>query len=284
MQALRRHASAARLAARVGAGAQAPRWHGDCCSATVLRRAPEIEPSRLVSRTVVLPVQVAALMACVLSAAAHATASAAAQEPARLPETGVAGDDGLYSSPEERPEPAAPPGLPRGFVLSARVGLHFLPVYFPSGELSLFLGGALPVIARRPGHWVALGYRGTVGLGGADIFTTDTRPFFFAHRHHLAVQGVAGRRGRLAYGASCGIVGFTRESYTHNVAYGTPVWAVEGEGLIGYMFGAKPATAQGVFGAQLRLTGAVWPKTTVPIPTIGVVIGVVFGHRLPSPP
>jgi len=185
--------------------------------------------------------------------------------------------------PERALEFADGPVLPRGFVLAFNLGLQFCPVFpYPSGELSLFLGGVLPVIPRRPGHWVALGYRGTLGLGGADALTTAGRFFRFAHRHHLAVQGVAGRQGHLAYGASFGVAAFAGESWTHaGMGKALPL-AVEGEGRIGYALGPRSGIARGVVGVQLRLSGLVFPDATIPFPSIGLFLGIVFGRGLPG--
>jgi len=141
----------------------------------------------------------------------------------------------------------------------------------------------LPVVPRRPGHWVALGYRGTASVGGgADILTTGGGLFRFGHRHHFAVQGVAGRRARLAYGAGLGIAAFAFDGRPHDAAHGG-VLAVELEGRIGYVFGADPSLAQGIFGAKVRLSGAV-ADGFVPFPNLGLFIGVHFGNGLPAPP
>jgi hypothetical protein len=189
----------------------------------------------------------------------------------------------LAPRPVRAPEPADGPVLPHGFVLGLNLGLHFCPVFpYPSGELSLFFGGALPVTPRRPGHWVALGYRGTLGVGGADALTTAGRFFLFAHRHHLAVQGLAGRRGKLAYGASFGVAAFARESWTHAGMGKELPLAVEGEGRIGYAMGPSSGIVRGVVGVQLRLSGLVFPEGTVPFPSIGLFLGLAFGRGLPA--
>ncbi len=175
----------------------------------------------------------------------------------------------------------------RGFVVSTSLGLNFFPITLspaPSGELSVFLGGALPIIPWRPGHWVALGYQGTVSVGAADIATTDGTLFLFGHRHHLAVQGVAGLKSRLAYGASIGLAAFTFGQPHHR---GDPaprgVLAFDIEGRLGYVFGAAdPAIAQGMVGVQLRLASRI---ISPPIyPTIGLFLGCTFGRGLPIPP
>lgn len=174
---------------------------------------------------------------------------------------------------------------PVGFVVSPTVALVFSPVYaVPSGELALFLGASLPARPRRPGHWVALGYRVTGGVGGADMATTSEDFYLFAHHHHLAVQGVAGRRGRLVYGASVGVAGFAggAPSFMH---IPSGALAVEAEGRIGRVLGrSSPGRVQGVFGAQLRLSGGVWPAVNPPFPVFGLFIGLQFGRRLPLAP
>ena len=158
------------------------------------------------------------------------------------------------SQPEEPPRSR--------FVVSTSLGVNFSPITLSplaSGELSVFLGGVLPITPDRPGHWVALGYQGTVSVGGADFITTLGILYRFGHRHHLALQGVAGLKGRLAYGASLGLAAFTfGQSQAHG---GTPprgVLAVDIEGRLGYVFGAAdPAIAQGMVGVQLRLASQI---------------------------
>ena len=182
------------------------------------------------------------------------------------------------ASPPEAP-PVNDEAVARGFVLAANLGLVAFPALLPpSGEFSLLLAGALPVRLRRPGHWVALGYRGTVGGGYADVPASlgFLRPM--AHRHHVAVQGVAGRRSRLAYGASLGFAGFAGGP---NIAGGE--LAFEGEGRLGYVYGSNPGVAQGVLGVQVRRSAPIWRIASVPLPTFGLVIGVQFGRRLPAP-
>lgn len=177
--------------------------------------------------------------------------------------------------------------VPAGFVFSPTIALVVNPLApIPSGELSLFFGGALPVRSRRPGHWFALGYRGTVGGGFADYLTTGDRLYLIAHRHHLAFQGVAGEHGRLVYAADLGL------SAHHGALHdeGEPVpppraLAIEVEARIGRVLGYRnPAHLQGVVGLQIRLAGAVWPFTAAPLPTLGLFFGLQFGRRVPIPP
>jgi hypothetical protein len=162
-------------------------------------------------------------------------------------------------------------------------GINFLTFYpIPSGEFSLFLGGALPVAPRRPGHWIALGYRGTASVGMAEVSPDLESWDLFAHRHQLAVQGVAGRRSRLAYGASLGIAGFAANSTNHEYNRRGKV-ALEAEGRIGYIFG-KPAPmgALATFGVQLRLSSRL-PEPPA-YPTIGLFFSFAFGNGLPEAP
>lgn len=172
-----------------------------------------------------------------------------------------------------------------GFVVSTSLGVNFFTLApLASGELSVFLGGALPIIPRRPGHWIALGYQGTVSVGKADIGTTLGNPYWFGHRHHLAFQGVAGLKSRLAYGASLGLAGFALEQPHHDGdSASRGVLAVDIEGRLGYVFGAAdPGIAQGMVGVQLRLASQI---TSPPIyPTLGLFLGCTFGRGLPSPP
>lgn len=175
------------------------------------------------------------------------------------------------------------PVMPAGFVGSGGIGVNFLSTYpIPSMEISLFLGGALPVAPRRPGHWVALGYRGTASFGLADV-SPDRESFnLFTHRHQLAVQGVAGPRSRLAYGASLGVAVFALGSGGHS-GHRQGVIAAELEGRIGYVVG-KPAPnrSQGMFGFQLRLSAR--NPTLLSFPIVGLFFGFTFGRGLPVPP
>lgn len=172
--------------------------------------------------------------------------------------------------PAPAPAPIAEP-QPRGFVMSATLGVNFLPVFpVPSGEFSLFLGGTLPIKPFRPSHWLALGYRGTLAGGGADVLNGD----LIALRHHLALQGVAGKRARFFCSASVGLAHFTALARDQR-----PVFLLEGEGRLGGLFGASDLKF--LFGAQLRLTGPVAQfQEGILLPTIGLFFGVNFGPRM----
>lgn len=172
--------------------------------------------------------------------------------------------------PAPAPAPIAEP-QPRGFVMSATLGVNFLPVYpVPSGEFSLFLGGTLPIKTFRPSHWLALGYRGALAGGFADLLNGD----LIALRHHLALQGAAGKRTRLFYGVSVGVAHFPALAHDRH-----PVFALEGEGRLGGLFGA--GDLKFLFGAQLRLTGPVGQfQEGILLPTIGLFFGVNFGPRM----
>lgn len=202
-----------------------------------------------------------ALTTSMLSVPASAVASAPAAPPVDPVETAAA----------PGPAPVAEPERPRGFVASGTIGVNFLPVYpVPSGEFSLFLGGALPIKTFRPSHWLALGYRGTVSGGFADVLYGN----LVGLRHHLALQGVGGKRGRFYFGASAGIAHFPALARDER---GT--LALEGEGRLGGLFGA--GDLKFLFGAQIRLTGAVgqFQEGTL-LPTIGLFFGVNFGPRM----
>ncbi len=177
---------------------------------------------------------------------------------------------------------------PRGFVVAATLGLNLGVLYgLPSGELSLFLGARPRRHSVRPGHWLAIGYKGAVGYGFADILTVDdgwpyTTATPFMHRHHVAIQGVAGRRGRLFYGTSTGLVvswfrGSTSDEYGFRVG---PGFGVEGEGRLGRLFGSGDSKLRGIVGGQLRLTKMF--GSGAPLPTLGFFIGLV--HGVPSAP
>lgn len=175
----------------------------------------------------------------------------------------------------------AAPVRPRGFVMSTTLGVNYLPIFpIPSGELSLFFGGVLPLASRRPGHWTALGYRGTFSLGMADIFVGNG---LLVHRHHLAVQGAAGRRGRFYYGASAGLALFIGMPSESTAARRLPFdLGLEGEGRIGGIFG--DGRTQLIVGMQLRVSGRINrdPGYNPPraFPTLGFFIGFNFGPHL----
>lgn len=176
----------------------------------------------------------------------------------------------------------AVPVTPSGFVVSESLGINFSTIYpIPSLELSLFLGGAAPTTPRRS-HWVAVGYRGTASLGLSDISRDRESLNLFTHRHQLAVQGVTGRRSRLAYGASLGVAVFALSDATH--PYNRQgVVAAELEGRIGYVFGkSAPNYSQGMFGFQLRLSAR--NPSLLSFPIVGLFFGFTFGRGLPVPP
>jgi hypothetical protein len=174
------------------------------------------------------------------------------------------------------------PTRPEGFVMSATLGVQYLPIFpIPSGELSVFLGGVAPTLTRKPGRWLALGYRGTLSLGMADIFLTER--FLFGHRHHFALQGAAGRRGHFYYGASAGVAIFTgMPPSSPGAQRQRSDYALEGEGRIGGIFG--DGATQLIVGMNLRVSGHVAgdPDGHGPgaFPTLGAFIGFNFGHGL----
>jgi hypothetical protein len=192
----------------------------------------------------------------------------------------------------QSPGPAAPtpapisatkpmnPDMPPHFVGSAGCGINFLTIYpIPSFELSLFLGGSLPEMARRPGHWIAVGYRGTLSLGMADTSPDRETVNLLTHRHQFAVQGMAGRRGRLAYGASLGVAVFALSDAAHANNRAGPI-AIEAEGRIGYVFGRSPRRA--TIGGQVRFSSRI-PEPPI-YPTFGLFFSFVFGNGLPEAP
>jgi hypothetical protein len=197
---------------------------------------------------------------------------------------------GLFASEAEKYQPER---LPRRFSYGASLGLNLGVFPIPSGELSLFLGGTARVYPRRPGHWVAVGYKGAVGIGAADALAVsgdfpygDGSPV--VHRHHVAVQGVAGRRSKLAYGASLGLViaSFGSAHEVHGTTYGGPAFGVEVEGRIGRTWNIREDRLQGVFGGQFRVT-RVFVTGDAPWPTLGFFVGFAFApftaeQRLPA--
>lgn len=152
---------------------------------------------------------------------------------------------------------------PIRFVLANTYGLNFGLTPIPSGEAAVLLGGSLPVRSWRPSQWLALGYHGALSGGSADApgFAADTS--LFVHRHHLALLGAGGPKGRLAYGLGVGVV-FTAPQ---RVAPG-----LEAEGRLGYLFGRPERRNQGIVGAQLRVSGSLEHS---PWPQVGLFVGLV---------
>ena len=166
------------------------------------------------------------------------------------------------------------------FVVGGGVGLNLGLSSAPSLEPSLFLGGSLPMKRRPPGGWVALGLQSAVSVGRADATPYRAKngltlraedPFLgiFVHRHHLAVQGAAGRAGRLAYGAGFGLV--------HAGGRGV---GLEGDGRLGYVF-TKDSRVQGSFGGMLRVTGVFGESAQ---PQFGVFLAFTRAPFGPVPP
>jgi len=184
---------------------------------------------------------------------------------------------------------ASPPAdaPPRGFVASPSLALTFNPfVPIPSGDLSLFLGGALPLRMARPGHWVAVGYRLTGSLGFADLSTTNNHIYFFGHRHHLAFQGVTGEFSRFAYAADLGFSVFHAPVDDGEGQPLAPVAvAMELEVRVGRIVGGGvPGRPHGIVGMQVRLPGGVSPTISAPFPTFGLFFGINFGKHVPPAP
>lgn len=175
---------------------------------------------------------------------------------------------GMQAAP---PRAEGEPGGPARLVVAHTYGFNFGFSPIPSGEVSLFLGVSLPRRTRRPDHWTAIGYQGTLSLGAADIWWTGPwagQASMLTHRHHLAVHGVAGAEARLAYGASVGPV------------FNVP--GLDGEARLGYVFTQNPGTLiRGVFGGQLRISGVFGEA---PIPQVGAFIGFTRAPRPPWPP
>lgn len=155
------------------------------------------------------------------------------------------------------------PVSPIRFVLANTYGLNFGLAPIPSGEATLFLGGSLPVRMWRPTQWLALGYHGAFAGGSADAPGFATTASLFAHRHHLAILGAGGPKGRLAYGLGLGVV-FTAPQ---RIAPGLEV-----EGRLGYLFGRPEHKNQGIVGAQLRVSGSLEHG---PWPQVGLFVGLV---------
>jgi hypothetical protein len=181
--------------------------------------------------------------------------------------------------------PADPP--PRGFVASPSITLTFNPfVPIPSGDLSLFFGGALPLRMPRRGHWVAVGYRITGSAGFADLSTTNNNIYLFAHRHHLAFQGVTGEFSRFAYAADLGFSAFhgPLDDGEGDILPRT-AFAMELELRLGRIVGGGVAgRPHGIVGMQVRLPGGVSPTLVAPFPTFGLFFAINFGKRIPPAP
>jgi len=178
---------------------------------------------------------------------------------------------------------------PRRLVVATTIGLNVGIFPIPSGEFSLFLGATPRRAPERRGHRLAIGYKGAVGYGFADMLAVDDGwPYSsatpFMHRHHVALQGVAGRRARLFHGASVGlVVARFRGSTSDEIGDRTgPAFGVEGEARLGRVFGGDDLKVRGIVGAQLRLTKIF--ASGPPLPTLGCFIGLVHGFPGPRHP
>jgi hypothetical protein len=162
------------------------------------------------------------------------------------------------------------PSEPRGRLTFWNLyGLAFgLVSPVPSGETSLGLGRMLRPRPSRIGNaWsTTLGYEFTLSVGGADFYSAFVsyggRFGLVQHRHHLAAVGYGGRRGRLMYGMSGGVV-----------LWNTRPLALEAQARLGYVFAvARGSTVRGVVGGQARLVGYL---DAIPLPHFSVFIGLL---------
>lgn len=158
----------------------------------------------------------------------------------------------------------------RRLVFSNTYGLNLgILSPIPSGELGLFLGSSL--LPRKGGDgsdWTsAIGYQLSLSLGAAEDSTYQVSPGrrfagerLFFHRHHLTLTGYGGARGRLYYAVGGGVWMWMAE-------FG----GFEGQGRLGVRFAVRDdRRLSGVFGGQVRLTGAV---QGAPVPQFGLFLG-----------
>ena len=144
----------------------------------------------------------------------------------------------------ERPQPEEPrPRFVFGFMPGLSMGLNVLPSF----DLPFFFGGRLKA---RP--W-ALGYQGTLTLGGADRYFLG----YFTHRHHVAAQRRFRDRGFVSVGGGVALL-FIR-----------PV--IEVEGRVALRFGPR---RRGIFGGVARLGWNVAYGERAPVPQFGLFLGV----------
>lgn len=159
----------------------------------------------------------------------------------------------------------------RRLAFSATAGVNLGILYgTPSGELALFLGSTLLPRRTDSFDWhTAIGYQGSLSYGGAEDSTYEASPSRvsagerrFFHRHHLTATGYGGRQGRLYFSVGGGVWMWLAE-------FG----GFEGQGRLGVRFAVREGNRlSGVFGGQVRLTGAV---SGAPMPQFGLFLGLL---------
>jgi hypothetical protein len=178
--------------------------------------------------------------------------SAQVPEAAPPPDTmGPTGPTWVRPLEPQTPDAAASPAQPEepkprfvfGFMPGLSMGLNVLPSF----DLPFFFGGRLKA---RP--W-ALGYQGTLTVGGADRYFFG----YLTHRHHITAQRGFRDRGFVGVGGGVALL-LVR-----------PV--IEVEGRVALRFGPK---RRGIVGGLARLGWNVAYGERAPVPQFGLFLGV----------
>ncbi|MCB9568751.1 MAG: hypothetical protein H6710_16305 [Myxococcales bacterium] len=169
-------------------------------------------------------------------------------------------EEPLAPAPEAPVDPPTDiPDRPH-FVYANTYGLTFGISPLPSVDVTSFFGGALRRREGQERRW-AIGYQVTVSVGLAERYILG----LLTHRHHIAAYTYSAG-GRLFASASLGLAFLT-------IVPGV----LEGEGKLGYLFGARRHTAHiaGVFGGMLRLGWHFHMMEKLPMPQVGLFLGFV---------
>lgn len=167
-------------------------------------------------------------------------------------------EDDAATETRDAPEPI--PAAPH-FVFANTYGVTAGVSPYPSGDVSLFFGRALRSRATWRLRW-AIGLTFTLSIGGAERYFYISR---VTHRYHLGAVGHGGPRGRLFAAASGGVA----------LLADAPV--LEAEGRVGYLFGRRRGERRrvGVVGASARLGLNFAYREKLPMPQVGVFVGVL---------
>ncbi len=153
----------------------------------------------------------------------------------------------LDPTPEAAVAPPQPEEPKSRFVFGFMPGLSMGLNVLPSFDLPFFFGGRLKA---RP--W-ALGYQGTLTVGGADRYFYG----YLTHRHHVTAQRGFRDRGFVSVGGGVALL-LVR-----------PV--IEVEGRVALRFGPR---RRGIFGGLARLGWNVAYGERAPAPQFGLFVGV----------
>lgn len=162
------------------------------------------------------------------------------------------------ASPSARRSPAEGPPRRTRLVLGNYYGAVAGVSPRPSFERTLMLGARLAPRHRAS----ALGYSLSLSIGGADRYGIG----ILTSRHHLTATFTGGRRERLFAALGGGFAMMLTLPTT-----------VEVEGRVGLTFAERAdRRVVGVFGGMARLGWDIYHRETVPMPQLGLFIGLLL--------